>query len=104
MRSAESNHRAMYANANKEVLDAMAKMKRGADAEGGSSFDSEVPGDLHKIVNFSVHGRLAAIQISLHGDTGKEGQDHFCQYDGFHPGLLGFDISPDQVSNKSAAL
>ena|ERR1700686_2726871 len=102
MRSAESNHRAMYAN--KEVLDPMAKMKRGADAEGGSSFDSEVPGDLHKIVHFSVHRRLAAFQVLLHADAGKEGQDHLRKYRWFHPGLFDFDISRHQILEKGAAL
>jgi hypothetical protein len=82
----------------------MAKMKGAQTPKAGAAFDSELANDLHEVVHFSVHGRFAAFQMLLHADAGKEGQDHFRQYGGFHPGLLGFDISRDQVFEKSAAL
>ena len=79
-------------------------MKGCKRAKTGAAFDSELADDLHEVVHFSVKGRFAAFQMLLHGDAGIEGQDHFRQCRGFHPGLLGFDISCDQVFNNSAAL
>ncbi len=57
-----------------------------------------------KSSTFRFMDALLPFRCLLHGDAGKEGQDHFCQYDGFHAGLLGFDISHDQVFNKRAVL
>ena len=66
--------------------------------------DSQLADGLHEVVHFSVHGRLADFQVLLHADAGKEGQDHLCEYRWFHLGFLGFDISRDQIFEKSVAL
>jgi hypothetical protein len=66
--------------------------------------DSQLADGLHEVVYFSVHGRLADSQVLLHTDAGKEGQDHLCEYRWFHFGFLGFDISRDQIFEKSVAL
>ena len=65
---------------------------------------SQLADDLYEIVHFSVHGRLADFQMLLHGDAGKESQDHLREHRRFHRGLPGFDISGDQIFEKSAAL
>jgi NADP-dependent 3-hydroxy acid dehydrogenase YdfG len=64
---------------------------------------SQLADDLHEVVDFSVRGRLADFQVLLHGDAGKEGQDHLRELRWFHRGLLGFDISRDQIFEKRAA-
>jgi uncharacterized oxidoreductase len=69
-----------------------------------ASADSQLADGLHEVVHFSVHGRLADSQVLLHADAGKEGQDHLCNYRWFHLGFLGFDISRDQIFEKSVAL
>src|SRR6266446_1976638 len=66
--------------------------------------DSQLADHLHEVVDFSVHGRLADVQVLLHRDAGKEGQDHLGEHSRFHGGFLGFDISPDQIFEKGAAL
>jgi len=66
--------------------------------------DSQLADHLHEVVDFSVHGRLADVQVLLHGDAGKEGQDHLGEHSRFHGGFLGFDISRDQIFEKGAAL
>jgi len=38
--------------------------------------DSQLADDLHELVHFSVHGRVADFQMLLHADADKEGQDH----------------------------
>src|SRR5216683_5180680 len=66
--------------------------------------DSQLADHLHEVFDFSVHGRLADVQVLLHGDAGKEGQDHLGEHSRFHGGFLGFDISRDQIFEKGAAL
>jgi hypothetical protein len=66
--------------------------------------DSQLSDDLHEVVYFSVHGRLADVQVLLHADAGKEGQDHLGEHSRFHGGFLGFDISRDQIFEKGAAV
>ncbi len=66
--------------------------------------DSQLSDDLHEVVYFSVHCRLADIQMVLHADAGKEGHDHLSEHSRFHGGFLGFDISRDQIFEKGAAL
>jgi hypothetical protein len=57
-----------------------------------------------KSSTFSVHGGLADSQVLLHADAGEEGQDHLCECRWFHLGFLGFDISHNQIFEKSVAL
>src|ERR1700676_83627 len=65
--------------------------------------DSQLADDFHEIVHLSVHGCLADFQVLLHADAGKERQDHLREDRRFHGGLFGFDISRDQIFEKSAA-
>jgi hypothetical protein len=64
--------------------------------------DSQLADDLHEVLHFSVQGRLADSQVLLHANASKEG--HLCEYRWFHLGSLGFDISPDQIFEKTVAL
>jgi hypothetical protein len=66
--------------------------------------DSQVSDDLHEVVYFSVHGRLADFQMLLHTNAGKEGQDHLGQHRRFHHWFLGFDVFRDQIFEKDTAL
>lgn len=66
--------------------------------------DSQVSDDLHEVVYFSAHGRLADSQMLLHADAGKEGQDHLGEHSRFHGGFLDFNISRHQIFEKGAAL
>jgi hypothetical protein len=68
------------------------ELERLHTAKTRGACDSELVDDLHELIHFSVHGRLAVFQMLLHADAGKEGQDYFCQYGGFHRGLLGCNI------------
>src|ERR1700719_136711 len=72
--------------------------------ELSGTVDSQFTDDLHEGVHFSIHGRFGAFQVLLHADAREEGQDHLRQRGWFHRGLLGFDISRDEVFEKSAAL
>ena len=65
--------------------------------------DSQLADGLHEVVHFSVHGRLADVQMLLHANAGKEGQDHLGEHSRFHGGFLGFDISLDQIFEEIAA-
>jgi hypothetical protein len=75
----------------------VAKLSRG-------TADSQLADGLHEVVHFPVHGRLADSQVLLHADASKEGQDHLCEYCWLDLGFLGFDISDDQIFEKSVAL
>ena len=66
--------------------------------------DSQLADHLHEFVDFSVHGRPADVQVVLHADAGKEGQDHLGEHSRFHGGFLGFDISRDQMFDQCQAL
>jgi hypothetical protein len=66
--------------------------------------DSQLSDDLHEVVYFSAHGRLADSQMLLHADAGKEGQDHLGEHSRFHGGFLDFNISRHQIFEKGAAL
>src|ERR1700730_5316402 len=66
--------------------------------------DSQLSDDLHEVVYFSVHGRLADFQMLLHANAGKEGQDHLGQHHRFHHWFLGFDVFRDQIFEKGTAL
>jgi hypothetical protein len=66
--------------------------------------NSQLSDDLHEVVHFLIQGCLADSQVLLHANAGKEGQDHRCEYRWFHLGFLGFDISLDQIFEKSVAL
>src|SRR6202162_1471845 len=66
--------------------------------------DSQLADNPHELFHFSVHRGLAAFEMLLHADARKEGQDHLRERRRFHRGLLGFDISCDQIFEKCAAL
>jgi hypothetical protein len=65
---------------------------------------SQLPANLHEVIHFSVHGRLAESQALLQANAGKEGQDHLCECRWFHLVFPGFDISDYQIFEKSVAL
>jgi hypothetical protein len=63
-------------------------------------------GDLREVVHFSVHGCLADFQVLLRADAGKERRSRSSRRapSVSSRGLLGFDISRDQIFEKSAAV